>query len=106
MLFLRRRKLVKDLVTNSLNSSTFSESICNFSIKTAKIMTVVEMESLFSTPMPSFLANTSARINRIKHVILENNTGQDTVKKEDMKQQVEMLQNENNRRRMESESLL
>ena len=97
---------MKDLVTNSLNSSTFSESICNFAIKTAKIMTVVEMESLFSTLMPSFLASTSGRINRIKHLILENVTGQDTVKKEDMKQQVEMLQNENNRRRMESESLL
>ena len=88
---------MKDLVTNSLNSSTLSESICNFAIKT----TVVEMESLFSTLMPSFLASTSGRINRIKHLILENVTGQDTVKKEDMKQQVEMLQNENNRRRME-----
>ena len=32
--------------------------------------------------------------------------GHDTVQTEDMKQQVELLQNENNRLRMESESLL
>ena len=37
---------------------------------------------------------------------MENVTGHDKVKTEDMKQQVEMLQNENNRFRMESESLL
>ena len=32
--------------------------------------------------------------------------GHDTVQTEDIKQQVELLQNENNRLRMESESLL
>ena len=103
-------------------------------------MVVVEMESLFSTPMPSFLeissriqsadqnelteiayeminvtvhfatnfqqfkASTVKRIDRIERLILKNVTGHDTVRTEDMKQQVEFF--ENNRLRMESEPLI
>ena len=103
-------------------------------------MVVVEMELLFSTPMPSFLeissriqsadqnelteiayeminvtvhfatnfqqfkASTVKRIDRIERLILKNVTGHDTVRTEDMKQQVEFF--ENNRLRMESEPLI
>ena len=105
-------------------------------------MAVVEMESLFSTPMSSFLetqsriqsadqnelteiayeminvtehfatdfqqfrTSTAERIDKIKRLIWENVMGHNVVQTEDMKQQVELLQNENTRLRMESESLL
>ena len=105
-------------------------------------MAVFEMESLFSTPMPSFLetpsriqstdqnelteiayerinvmehfvtdfqefkARTAERIDKIEHALCENVMGYDTVQTEDMKQQVELLQNENSKLRIESESLL
>ena len=105
-------------------------------------MAVVEMESLFSTPMPSFLetpsrvqsadqneftgiayemvnvtehyvidfqefkVSTTARTDKIERLKRENVIGHDTVYKKDMKQQVELLQNENNRLQKESESLL
>ena len=105
-------------------------------------MAAVEMESLFSTPIPSFLetpskiqsddqnelneiayeminitehfatdfqefkASITEKIDKIQLFIWENVMGYDTVQTEDMKQQVQLLQNENNRVRMESESLL
>ena len=105
-------------------------------------MAVVEIESLFSTSMPSFLetpsriqsanqneltktaykminvmdhfvtdfqefkTSTAERINKIEQLLWENAMGHDTVQKEYIKQQVELLQNENSRLRMESESLL
>ena len=105
-------------------------------------MAVVKMESLFSTPMPSFLetppriqsvdqkeltkiayeminvmehfvtdfqefkASTAERIDKIERLLWENVTGHETVQTEYIKQQEELLQNENNRLRMESESLL
>ena len=105
-------------------------------------MAVVEMESLFSTPMSSFLetqsriqsadqnelteiayeminvtehfatdfqqfrTSTAERIDKIKRLIWKNVMGHNVVQTEDMKQQVELLQNENTRLRMESESLL
>ena len=105
-------------------------------------MAVVKMESLFSTPMPSFLeippriqsvdqkeltkiayeminvmehfvtdfqefkASTEERIDKIERLSWENVIGHDTRQTKYIKQQVELLQNENNRLRMESESLL
>ena len=60
----------------------------------------------FSTDFQEFKASTAESINKIEHPILENVTGHDAVKTEDMKRQVELLQNENNRLRMKSESLL
>ena len=105
-------------------------------------MAVVEMKSMFSTPMPSFLetppriqsvdqneltewayeminsmepfvtdfqeftSSTEESIAKIERLLLKNITGQDTVQTEYIKQQVELLQNENNRLRMESKSLL
>ena len=105
-------------------------------------MAVVEMESLFSTPMPSFLetpsriqsadqnelaeipyeminvmehfvtdfqefkASTAERNDKIERLSWENVMGHYTVQTEYIKQQVELLQNENNRLKMESESLL
>ena len=32
-----------------------SDSICDFAIKTTKVMAAAEIDSLFSTPMPIFL---------------------------------------------------
>ena len=100
------------------------------------------MESLFSTPMPSFLdiplriqsadqnelteiayeminvtehfvtdfqqfkASTAERIDKTERLLWENVTGHDAVQTEYIKQQVKLLQNENNRLRMEPESLL
>ena len=105
-------------------------------------MAVVEMESLFSTSMPSFLetpsrvqsanqneltkiaykminvmehfvtdfqefkTSTGERIDKIERLSWENVMEHDTVQTEDIKRQEELLQNENNRLRMESESLL
>ena len=105
-------------------------------------MAAVEMESSFSTPIPSFLetpskiqsddqnelneiayeminitehfatdfqefkASITEKIDKIQLFIWENVMCYDTVQTEDMKQQVQLLQNENNRVRMESESLL
>ena len=48
-----------------------------------------------------FKASNATRIDRIELLILENVTRHDTPKTEDMKQQVELLQDENNRLRME-----
>ena len=104
-------------------------------------MAVVEMESLFSMPMPSFLdipsriqsndqnkrteiaheiivmehfvtnfqefkGSIAERIDKVEHLLCENVMGHDAVQTEDMKQQVELLQNENSRLKTESESLL
>ena len=105
-------------------------------------MAVVEIELLFSTPIPPFIetqsriqsadqskltgiaykminvmehfvtdfqefkASTAERIDKIERLLWENVTGHDTVQTEYIKQQEELLQNENNRLRMESESLL
>ena len=105
-------------------------------------MSAVETESLFSTPMPSFLekpsriqsadqnelteiackminvmehfvtdfqefkASTAERIDKIERLSRENVMGHDTIQTEDINQQVELLQNENNRLRVESELLL
>ena len=105
-------------------------------------MAVAEMESLFSTPVPSFLetppriqsadqneltkiaseiinvmedfvtdfqefkASIAERIDKIERLLQENVTGHDGVQTEYIKQKVELLQNEINRLRMESESLL
>ena len=102
-----------------------------FAMKTTKVVAVVEMESLFSTRIPSFLetpsriqsadqnkltkiayeminvmehfitdfqefkASTAERIDKIEWLLWQN--GHDTVETEDMKQQVELLQNENGR---------
>ena len=100
-------------------------------------MAVVEMELLFSTPMPPFIetpsriqsadqneltgiayeminvmehfvtdfqefkASTAEKIHKIQRLLWENVTGHETVQTEYIKQQVELLQNENNRLRME-----
>ena len=105
-------------------------------------MAAVEIESFFSTPMPSFLetplriqsadqnelteiacgminvmehfvadfqeleASTAEKIDKIERLSWENVMGHDTIQTKYTKQQVELLQNENNRLKMESESLL
>ena len=50
---------MKELDTNWLNSSAFNKSICDFAIKTTKVMAVVAIDLLFSIPMPSFLETIS-----------------------------------------------
>ena len=60
----------------------------------------------FVTDFQEFKANTGERIDEIELLSWENVMGHDTVQTEYIKQQVEFLQNEKNRLRMESESLL
>ena len=110
-----------------------------FAIKTTKVKAVVEMESWFSTPMPSFLetpsriqstdqnklseiayeminvtehfvtdfqefkTRTAERIDKIEHLLCDNVMGHDTVQTKDIKQQVELLQNENSKLEIKSE---
>ena len=51
-------------------------------------------------------ASTAERIDKIERLSWENVMGHDTIQTKYLKQQVELLQNENDRLRMESESLL
>ena len=60
----------------------------------------------FATDFQELKASTAERIDKTERLIWENVMEHDTTQKEDMKKQVELLQNENNRLRMESESLL
>ena len=60
----------------------------------------------FATYFQEFKTSLAERIDNIERLILENIMKHDTLKIEDIKQQVELLQNKNNRLRMESESLL
>ena len=60
----------------------------------------------FVTDFQEFKASTAERIDKIERLLWENVTGHDRLQTEYIKQQVELLQNENNRLRMESESLL
>ena len=60
----------------------------------------------FVTDFQVFKASTVEKIDKIEHLLWENVTRHDKVETKYIKQQVELLQNENNRLRMESESLL
>ena len=60
----------------------------------------------FVTDFQEFNASTTERIDKIERLSWENAMGHDTVQTEYIKRQVELLQNESNRLRMESESLL
>ena len=60
----------------------------------------------FVTDFQEFKANTAERIDKIVRLLRGNVMGNDTIQTEYIKQQVGLLQNENNRLRMESESLL
>ena len=60
----------------------------------------------FVTDFQEFKASTGERIDKIELLSWEYVMGHDTVQTEYIKQQVEFLQNEKNRLRMESESLL
>ena len=59
----------------------------------------------FAIDFQELKASTAERIDKTKPLIWENAMDM-TVQTEDMKQQVEFLQNENNRLRMKSESML
>ena len=67
---------------------------------------IINVTEHFATDFQEFKTSTIERIDKIELLILENVTGHKTVKIEDIKQQVELLQNKNSRPRMESESLL
>ena len=55
-----------------------------------------------TTDFQEFNASTAERIDKIERLIWEDVMGHDIVQTEDMKQQVEFLQYENNRLRIES----
>ena len=71
---------------------------------------MINLAEHFATDFQEFKASTAERIDTMEHLIWENIMGQDTLKTENMKQQVkqqvELLQNKNNRLRLGSESLL
>ena len=67
---------------------------------------MINVTEHFATDFQEFKASTAGRIDKIERLIWENVMEHDTVQTDDMKQQVELLQNENNRPQMESESLL
>ena len=67
---------------------------------------MINVTEHFANNFQEFKTSIVEWIDKIEHLILENVTGHDTVQTEDMKQQVDFLENENNRLRMESESLL
>ena len=60
----------------------------------------------FVTDFQEFKANTAERIDKIERLLWGNIMGNDTMQTEYIKQQVGLLQNENNGLRIESESLL
>ena len=60
----------------------------------------------FKTDFQEFKASIAERIYKIEPLSWENVMGHDTVQTEYIREQIELLQNENNRLRMESEYLL
>ena len=54
---------------------------------------MINVTKHFATDFQEFKASTTARIDKTERIILENVTGHGTVKTDDMKQQVELLQN-------------
>ena len=73
--------------------------------KPTKIADEMIVMEHFATDFQKFKASTAEKIDKTELLLWENVMGHDTVQTEDMKQQVELLQKENNRLRMESESL-
>ena len=71
---------------------------------------MINLVEHFAFDFQELKASTSERIDTMEHLIWENVMGHDTVKtentKQQVKQQVELLQNENNRLWLASESLL
>ena len=68
---------------------------------------MINLVEHFAFDFQELKASTSERIDTMEHLIWENVMGQDTENmKQQVKQQVELLQNENNRLWLASESLL
>ena len=67
---------------------------------------MINVMNHFITSFREFKPSTAERTDKIELLLWENVMGHATVEIEDTKQQVELLQNNNNRLRMESESLL
>ena len=65
---------------------------------------MINVTEHFATDFQEFKARTAERIDKIERLIWDNVMGHDThdaIQTEDMKQQVNLLQNQNNRLRME-----
>ena len=78
----------------------------NVKWKEWKSVTQKSATRLSAFDFQEFKMTSAARIDRIERLILEIVKRHDTVKTDDIKQQIEWLQNEYNRFRMKSESLL
>ena len=63
---------------------------------------MINVTEHFATDFQEFKASTAETMNKIERLIWRNVMGHDTVQTEDMKEQVELLQNEHNRLRMKS----
>ena len=66
---------------------------------------MINVTEHFAFNFQEFKASTAEKIDKIEHLIWENVMGHDAVKTKNMKQQVELLQNENSILQMESKSL-
>ena len=75
-------------------------------VQPEKSVTQKSATRLSAIDFQEFKMTSAARIDRIQRLILEIVTRHDAVKTDDIKQQIEWLQNEYNRFRMKSESLL
>ena len=67
---------------------------------------MINVKEHFASDFQEFKTSTVERSDKIVFLIWENAMGYDTVQTEDMEQQIELLQNENNRLKMELEFLL
>ena len=91
--------VVSFLSTQSRIQSTSQSELTEIAYKMINVM------EHFATDFQEFKASTAERIDKIERLSWENVMGHDTVQTKHIKQQVELLQNENNRLRMESEFL-
>ena len=91
--------------------SSFLETLSRIESADQNELTEISYEMInvmehFVTNFQEFEANTADRIDKTDCLLWENVMGYDTEQTEYIKQKVDLLQNENNRLRMESESLL
>ena len=93
-------QMLSMLETPSRNQSTHQDEVTEINYDMINVM------EHFVTDFQEFKVTIAERINKIEYLLCENAMGHGTIKIGDMKQQVELLQHENSRLRIESKSLL
>ena len=92
-------QMLSMLETPSRNQSTHQDEVTEINYDMINVM------EHFVTDFQEFKATITERINKIEYLLCENVMGHDTIKIGDIKQQVELLQHDNSRLRIESKSL-